>query len=584
MICGAATDDTFPAVCPRDVPCFFFLIPACMTAKGKTDGDKSGAGTPIGVPPIAPPSFFSGVPPAVLLDVETGSPASLRRAAAALRKPDGSYTLAESVLLNICADVMRYAWPSYAQNGSFSAIEKPEVAERNTYTGALESVRLGIYDVSTGNTDFLATVLPSLILVTSSSRNDYYERAEEDLKAAVSLNGRSVLARYLLGTLYRKKGDNDAALEEFRQALSLDSSCFETQLAIANTLFLTDRIEDAEQNVARLLQLNPANSDVLKLAAELAYKQKNYSLAGDYIARILQREPENAYYLLFRARIMVMTGDYIRAASLLDAYSRMEKTSRDYLMLRARIQSEWNKNNAAAIATFEQALSLYPDDPEVILFAARLASQANQKIAGKTAGDFARAILQADPDNTEALAILVSDAAQSRQWNDAYRYSAEILRGNPSLHDQIVHVEICLALRNFSEARALSESLYARDSSDTDIRGAYLRMLTATGEHQRARSLIATWLPNARPAVKSFLYWQRSLLSASPEDKLNDLRLSLTSDPRNADALMELYRYYYGQKDYRKAQYYLRQVVALSPNDTYVLGLNAELDRLVGGN
>jgi uncharacterized protein HemY len=216
------------------------------------------------------------------------------------------------------------------------------------------------------------------------------------------------------------------------------------------------------------------------------------------------------------------------------------------------------------------------------LFAARLASQANQKIAGKTAGDFARSILETDPGNTEALAILVSDAAQNRRWNDAYRYSTTIQQRSPTLRDQIVHIDICLSLKNFSEARTLAETLYARDSSDADIREAYIKMLAATGERARALSLINTWLPNARPALKSFLYWQRSLLTSSTDDKLNDLRLSLTSDPRNANALMELYRYYFGQKDYRKAQYYLKQVVALSPNDSYVLNLNAELDKLIG--
>jgi hypothetical protein len=45
---------------------------------------------------------------------------------------------------------------------------------------------------------------------------------------------------------------------------------------------------------------------------------------------------------------------------------------------------------------------------------------------------------------------------------------------------------------------------------------------------------------------------------------------------------MELYRHYYAQKDYRKAQYYLKQVAALMPNDTYIQGLSAELERLVG--
>jgi tetratricopeptide (TPR) repeat protein len=221
-------------------------------------------------------------------DVETGSPSSLRRAASALRKPGGNYTLAESVLVNVCADIMRYAWTySASQPGSSgNAIDRPEVGERNAYTGALDSVRLGIYDVSTGNTDFLTNALPSLILVTPSTRNDYYALAERDLRAALSHNADSVLARYLLGVLYNKMGNAHAALGEFEQALRLDSSCFEIQIALAQTLYGMERFEDAERQVSRLLATHPANTEALKLASELAYKQKHYQLAGDYVARV----------------------------------------------------------------------------------------------------------------------------------------------------------------------------------------------------------------------------------------------------------------------------------------------------------
>jgi Tfp pilus assembly protein PilF len=553
-------------------------------AQTKESSADNFQGTPLGIPALIQTGFFSGISPTIMRDVEIGSPSSLRRAATAIRKSSGNYSLAESVLLNVCADVMRYAWGYSASLpvSSGNVIDKPEVRERNAYTGALDSVRLGVYDVSTGNIDFLTNALPSLILVTSSMRNDYYELAQRDLLSALSYNHESVLVHYLLGTLYKKMGNAPFALAEFQEALRLDSACFETQLALAQTFYGMEHLEDAERQTSRLLSSHPSNVDVLKLAAEIAYKQKNYQLAGDYVARVLQRESENAYYLLFRARILIVTGDYIKAASLLDAYSRTDRTSRDYLVLRARIQSEWNKNNTAAISTIEQALALYADDAELILYAARLASETGQKIAGKTAGDFARNVLQSDDGNTEALSILVLDAVKNRQWSEAYHNSRIIQTREPSLSDQIKHVEICLALSYRDEAKTLAESLYAKEPNDAGVREAYIKMLTAAGERQRARTLIDAWLPSARPAMKSFLYWQRSRLSNSQTDILNDLRLSLTSDPRNTDALMELYRYYYAQQDYRKAQYYLKQVVALTPNDSYILGLNAELERLIG--
>ncbi|MCI6323077.1 tetratricopeptide repeat protein, partial [Treponema porcinum] len=62
---------------------------------------------------------------------------------------------------------------------------------------------------------------------------------------------------------------------------------------------------------------------------------------------------------------------------------------------------------------------------------------------------------------------------------------------------------------------------------------------------------------------------------------LSDLRSSLIANPRNSDALFRLYQIYFDKKDYRKAQYYLKQVVALNPNDEEFHRLNDELTLLL---
>ncbi|MBQ1593204.1 MAG: hypothetical protein II077_14320, partial [Treponema sp.] len=61
-----------------------------------------------------------------------------------------------------------------------------------------------------------------------------------------------------------------------------------------------------------------------------------------------------------------------------------------------------------------------------------------------------------------------------------------------------------------------------------------------------------------------------------------DLRASLTANPRNKDALYRFYRIYYNKQDWRRAQYYLKQVVAIDPRNSEFLAQNAELDALLG--
>jgi len=81
--------------------------------------------------------------------------------------------------------------------------------------------------------------------------------------------------------------------------------------------------------------------------------------------------------------------------------------------------------------------------------------------------------------------------------------------------------------------------------------------------------------------MKSFLYYERSFVHTSEDEVLNDLRSSLTSNPRNKDSLYRLYEIYYGKKDYRRAQYYLKQVVALDSSNAQLLQKNNELDLLL---
>ena len=109
------------------------------------------------------------------------------------------------------------------------------------------------------------------------------------------------------------------------------------------------------------------------------------------------QQPENTEYVLFRAKILMEKKDYIKAASLLDVYARNDRNNRDYLLLRSRLQREWNKNNTAAGVTIEQALNLYPDDLELIEFAADLANSAEIVIGGRTALSFAEELLFHSP-------------------------------------------------------------------------------------------------------------------------------------------------------------------------------------------
>ena len=105
--------------------------------------------------------------------------------------------------------------------------------------------------------------------------------------------------------------------------------------------------------------------------------------------------------------------------------------------------------------------------------------------------------------------------------------------------------------------------------------------MVESGKSVQALSVINQQLSSASSKLKSFLYYQRSFLQNTEETVLSDLRSSLMSNPKNSESLFRLYKIYFNKKEYRKSQYYLKQVVALSPSNADYRNLLEELNSLI---
>ena len=131
-----------------------------------------------------------------------------------------------------------------------------------------------------------------------------------------------------------------------------------------------------------------------------------------------------------------------------------------------------------------------------------------------------------------------------------------------------------------SESRSRTK-LYGSSPSDEDAQMAYIKVMVSSGQSASALRIIEDLLSESNVRMKSFLYYERSFLRTSEDQVLADLRSSLTANPRNKDSLYRLYRIYYEKKDWRRAQYYLKQVVALDPSNATYVRQNSELDGLL---
>ena len=520
---------------------------------------------------------FPDIKKSTLNLIEKGTLSSLKTAASELRSPDQVYNNQQIILLNVISGIMSIVYPSEKLSWPI-----PPVDFENNYAAALNSAKKGVYDFSVGTSDFLELTLPSLVLITAPSLKNYYQESETSLKEALSLYSDSFLANYLLALLFYRQNRDFEAMQFFEKAYLIDDSCLTMNQVYANCLIRNNENELADKISKKIIQENPDNTEMLKVLAISSFNSGNLQAAEQYVIRVLQQEPDNMDFILLRAKILMKKGEYLNVSSLLDVYARNDNTNKDYLLLRAELQRDWNKNISSASSTMQIALNLYPDDIDILLMAASIMATSRQKIGQRTLKDVLDTILQKEPENAQAQELLISEYINSENWNDAYNLSSTLInKNNYSTEILLQHIKSCIQMGLASEARNSINLLKTMKIESSLLELATVQVLIAEGKKAEAFSLIQRAISIYSGKAKSDFYYEKSRISANEEEKLSDLRLSLTANPRNPDALFSLYKYYFDKADYRKAQYYLRQVVALNPENSKLTELNAQLDSLI---
>ncbi|MBP5330183.1 MAG: tetratricopeptide repeat protein [Spirochaetaceae bacterium] len=513
----------------------------------------------------------------ILAEIEKGTPASLRSAVSRVKQLGTKATDYENILFYVADALYSIVFPNERVSW-----EPPKTTKDSVYVSAIESAKSGAYAFGAAKDgDFLTLVLPSLILLTAPTVNNYYPESENALLQAVNINGQSLIARYLLGILFEREGKNDRALEQYEAAFKLQSDSIVIAEPYIKSLLKFDRAKDAYNTAVKVHLKNPNNLVVIKLCAESAFAMKEWTLAEPYINQVLQADSSDGKFLMMRARIFLEEGEYLKAATSFDSATKNVEQNENYYILRSRILRDWNKNESAAIQTINEGLTKFPENADLTLLAADLAFSTGTKIANQSASQLASRILEKDGTNEDAHKILIQEAIKNKQWQTACDRADKLLAITKDNTARILKTEACLGAGRKTEARDTALVLYKTNPEDEEIQKLYIKVLIATGNTTEAASLIEKILPDASQKTKSDLYYFKSLLAKDSAVRLNDLRSSLTNNPRNQDALFDLYRYYYDKNDYRKAQYYLKQVIALNPTNPEYKKLQEQLQKLL---
>jgi tetratricopeptide (TPR) repeat protein len=512
-------------------------------------------------------------------DVEYGVPSFLRYAIHLVQFRNASDTDFGRTMNAAASTLLRELYPEIP--GDLPLHDPPKT---HPYTKIYEAAAKGEYlSPPASSNDYLEYTLPFLALLEENNPERLLP-AVPDLTKAQTINSSSVLAPYFLGLIYERSGNREEAAASYNAAFNISQECYPAALGLGRLYLLDGKPNEAIKLLSDVLTINPDNNSVKRLLALAYYQIRDWSRAEPAVQEILQQSPRESQFLLMRAHILVEKGQFIQAQVPLDLYAASgDVNNKLYLFLRARVQAEGYRNRDAALNYLRSLRRIAPDDENYLVYSARLLMESPRTEDQSEGRDLMDRLLKAPSPSPVILNLAVQEAINRQDWDAALPYSDALLQARRDLQDLFFAYTIQRGLGNNAQALAIARELYERDKNNEEGSIAYISALIDTGRRDEAARMIDTKITAiSGGALKSRYYYLRSRVRGDEESAMSDLRSSLFEDPRNLDALIAQFEIYHRRKDERRAVHYLKQALAVAPNNPTLLRYQPEYANALG--
>jgi tetratricopeptide (TPR) repeat protein len=494
------------------------------------------------------------------------TPSSLVRALDLIRSRELSNGEFGRAMNAVSVRLLKSIYPDV--RSSFPPTDPPKTGVYSIYMRIFSDIDRFVYTPPAfSSVDFLIYILPFLSLLNDSN-GDRVSAAMPDLQKAISLNPTSPIALYLLGFAHEKNGNFSEALGEYAKALAVSTECYPATQGSARIMTARGLYQDAVKTLSDLLVLYPESIGIKKQLAHVYFMMKDWPRAENAIAEILQQNGKDAEFILMRAHVLVEEGLFLQAQAPLDIYASINPNNPEYLFLRARIQAEGYRNRDGALNYLRSLLASPLTDEPIVVYTAKLlmeSQRATEQAEGRTVLD---RLLNVESPSIAVIELALTDAIKRLAWTNARFYVARLLEKRRSMDDLLNAYIVEHGIGNNAAALSYAQELYRTDPANEEACVAYISALLDTGRVDEALRLINARLSSAANGVsKARYYYLRSRTRTSDETKLSDLRSCLFEDPRNLNALIAMFDFYRKQRDDRRAVYYLKQALAVSPSN-----------------
>ena len=460
-----------------------------------------------------------------------------------------------------------------------------DMPQTSNYTRIIREAERGSYIQPPANSDdFLELVLPFLAI---NSNSDEYIRsiAMRDLERAGQVQPLSVLPAYFTGILHEYAGRHNEAISAYNRAYSISREFYPSQIGIARVNRITGNPAEAVSILSNLAVIYPDSREIRRELAHCYYANSDWPHALPAIEEILRADPRDGVFLLMRAYILIDQGNYSQANASLDNYASINSNNRDYLYMRAQVQFDGSRNRDSALNYLRSILRVNPNDVQAMIFAVTLLMDSQREPDHVEGRELLERLRQAAGSSIEVMNLSLRDAVRRESWQEAQRYLNSVLTVRRTIADITDGYYIERGLGNNARALIFARELYDRDTSNNDYSAIYISALIDNGQRAEASRLIESRLNSVtNTQLKSRFFYLRSRLQTNTDDALGDLRSSLFEDPRNLDAIIAMFEIYHNRREERRAVYYLRQALAIAPDNPRLRRYEIEYASLLGRN
>ena len=519
------------------------------------------------VPVEIVPARPGGIAEEIRSLVEIGSPPSLDNALTKIKDRDLGVTEFGRIMNAVAAALYTTVYP--AIQIQLPSLDPPRT---HTYSRILLDAEKGHYTKPPANShDCLVFILPILAFLRETGQKapeEALHSALEDLKKAGELNPSTVLAPLFSALIMERLGRAEEALPFFARAYQLSPECYPAALGLALGFSARGQKEEALVFLRDLSARFPANMVIKRQLALIYYQNGEWAQAEPAIKDILQRESRNNEFILMLARVLVEQGQYSQAQVPLDNYASIDGNNRLYLFLRARLQAEGLRSRETALHYLRLLLKQHPEDEEAAVYAARLLIESNKNEEQAEGRGMLTQFLREENPSLQVLSLALQDALRREAWREGRPYMNRLLAERRSVEDLLSAFRLERGQGNHAAALTYAQEAYEKDPAHEEGLIAYISALIDNKHTQEAGRMIETRLNGMEGgSLKSRYYYLRSRLKPNEETAMGDLRASLFEDPRNLNALTAMFEIYHHRHDERRAVYYLKQALAMAPEN-----------------